>query len=114
MTKACVILTTTESEDEARRIARALVEARLAACVQRLTIGSVYEWSGAVEDTPEILLLIKTSVDRYPEVESWILENHSYQVPEVLMIRAAGGSSAYLDWVARATGGPTIETGPGR
>jgi periplasmic divalent cation tolerance protein len=105
MGEACVILTTTDSDEEARRISMSLVEAGLAACVQRLDIGSVYTWEGAVEEGRETLLLVKTSVDRYPQVEAWIRRNHSYQVPEVLMIRVDQGAAPYLEWLQQATGG---------
>jgi periplasmic divalent cation tolerance protein len=103
MTEACVILTTTDSDEEARRLARALVELRLAACVQRLDIGSVYTWEGAVEEAREILLLVKTTVERRREAEDWILRNHHYQVPEVVSLRADGASNAYLEWMSAAT-----------
>jgi periplasmic divalent cation tolerance protein len=103
MSEACVILTTTDSDEEALRIARSLVEARLAACVQRLAIESTYAWEGAVEEAREVLLLIKTSADRYREVEAWIAEHHTYKVPEVLLLRAPQGSVAYLGWLEAAT-----------
>lgn len=105
MGDACVILTTTDSEEEARRISRSLVEAQLAACVQRVDIESVYTWQGVVEDSREILLLIKTGVDRYPQVETWIRQNHTYQVPEVVMLRAEQVSAPYLAWLGQATQG---------
>jgi periplasmic divalent cation tolerance protein len=113
MNEACVVLTTTDSEEEAGRIARGLVEARLAACVQRLPIGSVYSWQGAVEETGEILLLVKTTVGRYAELEAWIAANHSYEVPEIVMLRADRAAAGYLAWLTGATGAGrgTPETG---
>ena len=67
--EACVIMSTTDSEEEGRRLSQLVVESGLAACVQRLPIGSIYECGGNVEDTGEVLLLIKTSVDRYAHGE---------------------------------------------
>jgi periplasmic divalent cation tolerance protein len=107
MDEACVVLTTTDSEEVARHLSHTLVERCLAACVQRVDIHSTYAWEGALEEAREILLLVKTRGARYPEVEAWIRENHNYQVPEVLMLPAARVSSPYLDWLTRATtGGP--------
>ena len=103
MSEACVILTTTDSDEEAARLARSLVEERLAACVQRLAIDSTFTWEGSVDRTQEILLLIKTTVDRYPAAEAWIRQHHTYQVPEVLMLRALAGSAAYLAWLEAET-----------
>ncbi len=110
MTKACVVLTTTASENESLAISLGLVENHLAACVQRLPIASVYEWNGAVENSAEILLLIKTTVDRYEAVEAWIEAHHSYRVPEVLMLPANRGSDGYLEWIARSV--ESSEAGP--
>ena len=103
MSDACLVLTTTAGEDEAQALSRGLVQNRLAACVQRLRMASVYLWGGALEETDEILLLIKTTVDRYDAVESWIREHHSYQVPEVLLMPATRGSAGYLEWLATST-----------
>ncbi len=72
---------------------------------------SVYEWNGAVEDSAEMLLMIKTAVDRYDAVEAWIGAHHSYAIPEVLMLPAGRGSARYLEWLARniapGDGGPS-------
>jgi periplasmic divalent cation tolerance protein len=106
MSEMCVVLTTTGSDDEARGIGRSLVEARLAACVQRLPIASVYEWRAGIEEAPEVLLLIKTTVERYAEVESWLRGHHPYEVPEILMLRAERTSLPYLEWATAATSGP--------
>lgn len=97
--KLCVILTTVGDQAEADRLAQGLVRARLAACVQRLRIDSCYEWEGALEEAAEVLLLIKTTVDRYAEVESWITAHHPYDVPEILMLPAGRASAGYGGWV---------------
>ncbi len=104
-----VVLTTTPNEDEARTLARLLVERQLAACVQLLPIHSVYKWEGAIQQEPEVLLLAKTRVSRYAEVEAFIRQHHSYTVPEILMLPVAAVSGSYLGWVAGV-----VEPGAGR
>jgi len=106
MTDVIQVVTTTASEDEAQRIASALIERRLAACVQ--TVGpiiSTYRWQGAVETSQEWQCVIKTRRDLFAEVEAAIIELHSYDVPEVLAMSVVAGSRNYLDWVASETGG---------
>jgi periplasmic divalent cation tolerance protein len=103
MSDGCVVLTTTANREEARALARGLVQNRLAACVQRLPMASVYEWDGAIDEAEETLLLIKTTVASYDAVEAWILAHHAYQVPEILMLPAARGSAAYLEWLDQNT-----------
>ncbi len=103
MTDKIVISSTTGSEEEAWRIARALVEGRLAACVQIVPgIQSVYRWEGAVEEASEFLLLIKTSRERFQEVASAIARLHSYELPEVLATPVVDGSERYLEWLSNA------------
>lgn len=93
------VLTTVDSLDEAQAIARALVERRLAACVQISKIDSVYEWQGAVQSEPEFRLFAKTVKSRYAEVESAILELHSYDLPAVYSIDIEDAHGPYADWV---------------
>jgi periplasmic divalent cation tolerance protein len=101
MSQALVVLTTTPNRDEADRIAAALVERQLAACVQIVgPIGSVYRWKGQVEQSQEWLCLIKTDEPHYEELEAAIHDLHSYDVPEVVALPIAGGSAPYLDWLA--------------
>ena len=84
----------------ARRLASGLVEAGLAACVNILPeIRSIYRWQGQVHDEGEALLIAKTTRLSYPQLESWLLEKHPYDVPEVLALPVHGGSAEYLDWV---------------
>ena len=95
-----VVLTTVSSPEEARRIAAALVEERLAACVNIITeVSSVYRWQGTVEEASEILLLIKTRVEKLEALEAAIQKLHSYDVPEFLILRTDGGSLPYLRWI---------------
>ncbi|MEX2142090.1 MAG: divalent-cation tolerance protein CutA [Pirellulales bacterium] len=97
------VITTTATLDDARRIARELVERRLAACVQIVgPIESIYRWEGQVETAQEWQCWIKTRGDLYAAVEQTIRELHSYEVPEILTM-VAEGSKAYLDWLRRET-----------
>lgn len=99
-----VVMTTTDDPGEAATLARALVEARLAACVQAMPIASTYRWEGAVETADERLLLIKTRVDRVDEIEDFLTEHHSYDVPECVVVPVIGGLPAYLTWVDESVG----------
>jgi periplasmic divalent cation tolerance protein len=95
------VLTTAGSEQEAERIASALVEGRLAACVQVLgPIASRYRWHGAVEEAREWQCLAKTEAERYPRVEAAIREIHSYEEPEIVAMPIIAGSEGYLGWIS--------------
>ena len=97
---AIQVTTTTETIDEAKRIARALVEGRLAACVQIIgPITSIYRWEGAVEESAEYQCVVKTRADRYHQVEAMIREHHSYDVPEIIAVSVVNGSEPYLYWL---------------
>jgi periplasmic divalent cation tolerance protein len=99
------VLTTAGSEEEAERISTALVERRLAACVQVLgPIASRYRWQGKVETAREWMCLAKTEASRYSEVEATIRELHSYDEPEILAIPIVAGSESYLDWIGESLG----------
>ena len=90
--------------DTAQRLAAALVEARLAACVSLLPpMRSVYRWQGAVEQADEVLLLVKTTRARYPALEARLPALHPYELPELVAVESAGGLPAYLQWVATET-----------
>ncbi|NLD74441.1 MAG: divalent-cation tolerance protein CutA [Chloroflexi bacterium] len=102
----CLVMTATDDEAEAARLAEGLVAGRLAACVQTLPMRSVYRWRGAVERADEYLLLIKTRRDRYPEVERWIRRHHHYEVPDITWLPIAGGLAEYLGWIDEGTGPP--------
>jgi|SRR5712691_4057475 len=100
MTNKLIILTTTGSEDEARKIAEALVERRLAACVNIVSqVHSVYRWEGKLEHGDEYLLLIKTGKEREEQVRAAIRELHSYEIPECIAIQIEDGSAEYLKWI---------------
>jgi periplasmic divalent cation tolerance protein len=94
------VLTTTGSEEEAKRIAAALVDGRLAACVQIAgPVTSRYRWQGAVEEAQEWQCLAKTTRVRYREVEAAIREIHSYEEPEIIATPIVVGSQGYLSWI---------------
>src|SRR2546425_7630685 len=102
MTDKVVVLVTCGTRDEAGRIAKRLVERRLAACVNVLDarVRSTYRWKGKVETAEEILLLIKSSKKLLPAVRAEVERLHSYEVPEVIALPIAHGSPAYLAWLA--------------
>ncbi|MBX3427371.1 MAG: divalent-cation tolerance protein CutA [Pirellulales bacterium] len=98
-TEFCV-LATAPSAAEADAIAAALVERRLAACVQIVgPVASVYRWQGRVERAEERLLVVKTTAAAYPQVEAAIRELHSYQCPEIVALPIVAGSDDYLGWL---------------
>lgn len=106
MTEFIVVLVTTGSEEEAEKIARNLVEGKLAACVNIVSpIRSMYRWEGKIVDDKEWLLLIKTCESLFSQVEKQVKEWHSYEVPEVVALPILAGSQAYLRWVKESTGG---------
>lgn len=97
------MLTTAPSEEEADTVAAALLDRRLVACVQVLgPLKSRFWWDGRVETAVEWLCLVKTTADRYEEVEAAIREHHSYEVPEILVLPIIGGAGDYLEWLGEA------------
>lgn len=95
-----VVLVTAGSSAEGERLARALVEERLAACVNRIAaVQSVYRWEGKVEESTEELLVIKTRADLFAALEKRVRELHSYSVPEVIALPIMNGSESYLRWL---------------
>jgi periplasmic divalent cation tolerance protein len=100
MTGAVVALSTVATPEDAERIARALVERRLAACVNVVRgITSVYAWKGAVQTDAELLLVIKTRREALERLRAALLELHPYDVPELVAFEVADGHRAYLDWI---------------
>jgi periplasmic divalent cation tolerance protein len=98
--QARVVLTTAASADDARRLGRALVEERLAACATLIPAAeSIYHWEGRVETATETLLLLKTGVDQLAALEARLLELHPYETPEFLVLPIEAGSDAYLAWM---------------
>ena len=98
------MLSTAGSRDEAERIARALVDERLAACVNVVApITSIYRWKGAVERAEEVLLVVKTRSVLATRVAGRIRELHSYELPEAIVLPIDGGAADYLAWIADET-----------
>ena len=98
------VCTTVGSEQEAQRVATAIVQRRLGACVQILgPITSVYRWEGKIETSQEWQCVIKTHLPRYAELESTLTELHSYEVPEIIATPIMTGSAAYLKWIDQET-----------
>ncbi|PVZ10935.1 divalent-cation tolerance protein CutA [Actinomycetospora cinnamomea] len=103
-----VVLTTTDSADEAERLARLLVDARLAACVQVAgPVRSVFRWEGAVSVEPEWQLWVKTDAGRVDDLTARLVAEHTYDVPEVLVLPVVGGHGPYVRWVTEEVGAPT-------
>ena len=95
-----VALITAPDVEVAAHIAGCLVEERLAACVNLVPgVRSIYRWEGRVQDDPEVMMVVKTRADRAAELSERVQALHPYEVPEVILLPVAGGSSAYLDWV---------------
>ena len=102
MTDKIVVLSTCGSEEEALRVARELVEARLAACVNVAPgVRSIYRWQGEVQDDNEWLLVIKSRRDLLEKLQGQLHKIHSYEVPEVMALSVVDGSPAYLRWLDR-------------
>jgi periplasmic divalent cation tolerance protein len=104
MTDKRIVLSTAGSEEEARKIARYLVEHRLAACVNILPqVESIYRWEGKVESSREWMLLIKTTAEQFEKVRDAIRTLHSYKLPECIAVAIEDGSPEYLRWLADPT-----------
>ena len=100
MSEAIVVFMTAANIDEARRIAESLVNAKLAACVQILpAIESVYRWKGEIQRENEVLILAKTTGERFSDLEKEVRAMHSYETPEILAIEASKVSAPYREWL---------------
>ncbi len=101
MPEHIVVFVTCGSEDEAIKIARSIVEEKLAACANVLSpIRSIYRWEGKIWDEQEWLLIIKTQHAKFEEVEKRVKSLHSYTTPEIIAVPIADGSAAYLRWIS--------------
>lgn len=108
MTGQIVVFSTCASAEDAARIARHLVDARVAACVTILPgARSVYRWEGRIEDTAEHVLLIKSSRAVFPALRAAIERVHPYQVPEIIALPVVDGAANYLAWLAAETSAET-------
>jgi len=104
---ACVMFVMAGTGKEAERISRALIEERLAACANIIgPVRSIYRWRGKVEDAREYLIMIKTRSSLTSRIERAVRKLHSYEVPEIIALKIASGSTPYLDWIAQNTHAP--------
>ena len=106
MSEHCVIFITAGSKEEAEKISRGLVESKLAFCVSTLPkVQSTYYWEDKIHVDKEFLLIVKTRQDQYEALETWVKNNHSYEVPEIIALPIEQGLPAYLNgidnWVAK-------------
>ena len=102
--KYALVLTTVSTEQHATELARSIVSAGLAACVQIQSLLSVYKWEGEIRMEPEWQLLIKTTDDQYGCLEQHIKANHTYQTPEIVKLPITAGSREYLRWIDSSVG----------
>ena len=106
MTDKIIVLSTCATEEEAAKLARALVEARVAACVTLVPgARSVYRWQGAIESAAECLLIIKSSRQLFEPLRKALEHAHAYDVPEVLALSVADGAANYIKWLEGQLGG---------
>jgi len=100
MTEALIVFTTFANEEDAARVARVLVEERLAACANLLpSVRSIYRWKGEVADEREVVVLLKTRKQDWPALMSRLHELHPYETPECVAVRIAAGSPRYMAWL---------------
>ena len=98
------VLTNLPDLESARKLAKVLVEKGLVACVNIMSpVQSIYRWKGAIEEAAEVPLFLKTTQDRYAEVEKTIGELHPYEIPEIIALPIIDGLPAYLSWVKEET-----------
>jgi periplasmic divalent cation tolerance protein len=103
VTDALVALSTVGNAADAQRIGRALVERRLAACVNVVPgITSIYSWKGTIETDAELLLVIKTRREKLEALRAALVELHPYEVPELVAMPVEGGNAAYLEWIGES------------
>ena len=98
-----IVLTTCATEQDAKIIITTLLEKKLAACIQQFPINSFYFWNGGVCNDNEIALLIKCNRKNYADIEKTIMENHNYELPEIILIPIDGGLGKYLSWIDEVT-----------
>ena len=104
MSEKIVVFSNCGSQDEARRVARALVDTRVCACVNIVPgIQSIYRWQGAIQEETEWMLIIKTKRELFERLCTELRKNHSYEIPEVIAIPVVEGNHDYLDWIDRET-----------
>lgn len=95
----CLVTTTYTDEENGKKIINALLNARLAACIQVMPVQSYYHWQGSIAHDDEKLLFIKTKTSLYARVQETILAHHAYELPEILQVPIATGLDGYLHWI---------------
>lgn len=103
MSKFIMITTTFDNKEEANEISELLLKERLVSCCQLSNIISSYHWKGKIEHTEEYLLQMKSKKDLYKEIEKVILENHSYETPQIIAYDIVDGYKGYLEWIEEET-----------
>lgn len=101
--KYIIITTTFENKEEANKIIEILLEERLVSCCQLSHIERSYQWKGKIEHTNELLLQMKSKKELFKEIEKVILENHSYETPQLVAYDIVDGFKEYLDWIGEKT-----------
>ena len=102
----CIVISTAPDREEAENLAEGILDNRLAACVQMADIRSFFLWEGAMQKESEVALYIKTTEARYSDLEAYIQEYHSYDVPEIIKLPVTGGLPGYLNWLESTTAPP--------
>lgn len=97
----CILMTTVADAEQAKELARTVIEARLAACAQALPISSCYRWEGKIVEDGEQMILFKTLAAQYSALEAFLLERHPYDTPEIVRLPVDGVSEKYREWLAR-------------
>jgi periplasmic divalent cation tolerance protein len=102
--EALVVYITAPNEEEAAKIARAIVEERLAACANIIpAVRSIYSWQGKMEDEKEVLMIVKTRLRLFKALQERVKELHSYTVPEIIALPVVDGSEEYISWLKEVT-----------
>jgi periplasmic divalent cation tolerance protein len=100
----CIVMTTVADAVQAKELARAVIETRLAACAQTLPISSCYRWEGKIVEDGEQMILFKTLAAQYSALETFLLDHHPYDTPEIVRLPVDGVSGKYRDWLLREVG----------
>lgn len=103
MSDFCIVMTTFESKTQGKSVIDTILQEKLVACVQEVEIQSHYVWKGELCNDNEILVLLKTTNERYKELKKRLLEIHPYETPEIVCINITDGSSGYLSWIQAVT-----------
>ncbi len=100
-TQYCMVLTTVNSESIKKDLLAAILERKLAACIQTIPIHSHYMWEGKVCEDSEQLLILKTEIRLYSEIEKCITDLHNYDVPQIVQVPFINGFDPYLTWISK-------------